>query len=104
MLPCNWLQCQENSLDPVHLEWLHSAFTNYVLERLERPERVNQKKHARIGFDVFQYGIVKRRVVVGGSEEHTAWADGHPIVFPNMLRQGGSGDGTTRLRVVQRPR
>ena len=22
-LPCNWLQCMENSLDPVHLEWLH---------------------------------------------------------------------------------
>ena len=94
MLPCNWLQCQENSLDPVHLEWLHSAFTNYVLERLERDDRVSQKKHAKIGFDVFEYGIVKRRVVVGGSESDTAWADGHPIVFPNMLRQGGSGDGT----------
>lgn len=94
MLPCNWLQCQENSLDPVHLEWLHSAFTNYVLERLERPDRVKQKTHVKIGFDVFEYGIVKRRVVAGGSEEDTAWADGHPIVFPNMLRQGGSGDGT----------
>jgi 5,5'-dehydrodivanillate O-demethylase len=47
MLPCNWLQCQENSLDPVHLEWLHSAFTNYVLEKLDRPERVNQKKHQK---------------------------------------------------------
>lgn len=23
ILPCNWLQCMENSLDPVHLEWLH---------------------------------------------------------------------------------
>jgi 5,5'-dehydrodivanillate O-demethylase oxygenase subunit len=33
-------------------------------------------------------------VVQGGSESDTAWADGHPIVFPNMLRQGGSGDGT----------
>jgi 5,5'-dehydrodivanillate O-demethylase len=103
MLPCNWLQCQENSLDPVHLEWLHSAFTNYVLERLERPERVNQKKHAKIGFDVFEYGIVKRRVVVGGTEEDTAWADGHPIVFPNMLRQGGSGDGTPGIGGMMGP-
>ena len=24
-LPCNWLQCMENSLDPVHFEWLRSA-------------------------------------------------------------------------------
>ena len=23
-VPCNWLQCQENCIDPVHFEWLHS--------------------------------------------------------------------------------
>ena len=23
VVPCNWLQIMENSLDPVHLEWLH---------------------------------------------------------------------------------
>mgnify|MGYP001189688846 CR=1 FL=1 len=33
MLPCNWLQCMENSLDPVHTEWLHVYQTNHVLER-----------------------------------------------------------------------
>ncbi len=22
-VPCNWLQCQENSIDPVHFEWMH---------------------------------------------------------------------------------
>src|ERR1044071_2622774 len=36
VLPCNWLQIMENSLDPVHVEWLHSYFTNYALERLGR--------------------------------------------------------------------
>ena len=36
ILPCNWLQIMENSLDPVHVEWLHRYFTNYVLERLGR--------------------------------------------------------------------
>ncbi len=93
-LPCNWLQCQENSLDPVHLEWLHIRFANYVLDRLGRPDlHINHKKHARIGFDVFEYGIVKRRIVEGHTEDHTSWKHGHPIVFPNMLRQGGSGDG-----------
>ena len=94
VLPCNWLQCQENSLDPVHLEWLHVRFANYVLDRLERPElHIKHKKHARIGFDEFEYGIVKRRIVDGGSEQDTSWKDGHPVVFPNMLRQGASGDG-----------
>src|SRR6266480_3118029 len=36
ILPCNWLQIMENSLDPVHLEHLHAYFTNYVLERIGR--------------------------------------------------------------------
>src|SRR5690606_30451588 len=25
-LPANWVQCMENSMDPVHLEWLHGVF------------------------------------------------------------------------------
>ena len=37
VIPCNWLQIMENSLDPVHVEWLHGEFSNYVLERLGRP-------------------------------------------------------------------
>ena len=35
---CNWLQMQENDLDPAHLRWLHGNFSNYVLERLGRPD------------------------------------------------------------------
>jgi 5,5'-dehydrodivanillate O-demethylase len=98
VLPCNWLQCQENSLDPVHVEWLHSFWGNHVAAMLGKPELwVPPKRHEKIGFDVFEYGIVKRRVVEGGTEEDTPWKDGHPIVFPNMLRQGGSGDGTPGL-------
>ena len=26
-VPCNWLQCQENCIDPVHFEWLHSNWS-----------------------------------------------------------------------------
>ena len=26
-VPCNWFQGQENSIDPVHFEWLHSNWT-----------------------------------------------------------------------------
>jgi 5,5'-dehydrodivanillate O-demethylase oxygenase subunit len=95
MLPCNWLQCQENSLDPVHLEWLHLRFCNYILDRLGEPQlKMSHRKHLKIGFDEFEYGIVKRRVVEGATEEDSPWKDGHPVVFPNMLRQGFSGDGS----------
>ena len=44
-----------------------------------------------IGFDRFDYGIIKRHGYEGSTEEVTEWADGHPIIFPYTLRQGGDG-------------
>src|SRR5580698_9145063 len=32
-IPCNWLQIMENSMDPVHLEWLHGKQQEFVNER-----------------------------------------------------------------------
>ena len=98
MIPCNWLQVMENSLDPVHVEWLHTYFSNYVLERLGRPDLKRAKanmgrtewRHTKIGFDVFEYGIIKRRLLEGMTEEDDGWATGHPIVFPNILRSGNT--------------
>ena len=26
-IPCNWFQCQENSFDPVHFEWMHENWS-----------------------------------------------------------------------------
>jgi 5,5'-dehydrodivanillate O-demethylase len=26
-IPCNWFQCQENSIDPWHFEWTHSNWS-----------------------------------------------------------------------------
>jgi len=92
VIPCNWLQAQENSLDPVHLEWLHSYWTNFIAEKRNEPEhKRTSRTHEKIGFDEFAWGIYKRRVMQGGSEEDTSWREGHPIVFPYYLRQGGSG-------------
>lgn len=91
-LPCNWLQCQENSLDPVHSEWLHGEWGNYVAEMRGEGDMIRPRyENERIGFDLFEYGIIKRRLVKGGSYEDPEWAQGHPIVFPYFLRQGGSG-------------
>ena len=100
VIPCNWLQIMENSLDPVHVEWLHGRFSDYVLERLGRTDLKRQFfragqvggnwSHEKIGFDEFEYGIIKRRVVEGGSEEDPEWRIGHPVVFPNLLRVGSN--------------
>src|SRR5688572_21781115 len=42
VIPCNWLQISENSLDPVHVEWLHQYFCNYVMDHLDRPEEIKE--------------------------------------------------------------
>ena len=34
IIPCNWLQCHENSADPYHNTYLHGHFFKYQLERL----------------------------------------------------------------------
>ena len=71
LLPCNWLQCMENSLDPVHAEWLHSYFSNYIREREGRPPRSGRvvQRHKKIGFSRFEHGILKRRVLESQTEE-----------------------------------
>ena len=50
-LPCNWLQCMENSLDPTHVEWLHGYYMDYVWSRkgVVNSERFSGR-HKKIGF------------------------------------------------------
>jgi 5,5'-dehydrodivanillate O-demethylase len=103
-LDCNWLQCQENSLDPVHNEWLHGYYGNYVhtLMGLQTNRGVGNrstKKHLKIGFDEFEYGIVKRRIQEGGSEDDDDWKVGHPVMFPNILLVGSQFQATMQFRV-----
>jgi 5,5'-dehydrodivanillate O-demethylase len=95
MLPCNWLQCMDNSLDPVHFQWLHRYWGGWNVRRKlpaeEREEfdRIGLSRgrdHIKVGFDRFEHGIVKRRLMEGETEEDEWWRIGHPILFPNTLR------------------
>ena len=36
-MPCNWLQIAENTMDPLHIEYLHMRYTNYVSKRKGLP-------------------------------------------------------------------
>jgi 5,5'-dehydrodivanillate O-demethylase len=97
-LPCNWLQCQENSLDPLHLEWLHGYYGAYMAEvkgntaeAAAAYDVVARGRHKKIGFDPFEYGIIKRRTWGDYDEESDFWKVGHPILFPNILHQGNPG-------------
>jgi len=101
-LDCNWLQCQENSLDPVHVEWMHVYFGRYSQEgnNWSGPSALLELPgHQKIGFDEFEYGIVKRRVFEGYSEEDDDWKHGHPVFFPNILMVGSEVSVTFQWRV-----
>ena len=75
-LPCNWLQCMENSLDPVHLEWCHGYWGLY--QEAQKAKKLGKepeifptipKAHKKIGFDITNYGVIKRRLVGDETED-----------------------------------
>jgi len=100
LIPCNWLQIMENSVDPTHVEWLHGHHLGEMrtAQNLSVPKHY-VKHHAKIGFDRFRYGIIKRRVIEGGSETDDDWAIGHPLIFPCTLRVGTQGQHRFQIRV-----
>jgi 5,5'-dehydrodivanillate O-demethylase len=99
-LPCSWLQCQENSLDPVHVEWLHSYMGARVnAQRNPGTAAVMRRPHQRIGFDRYANGIVKRRIIKDGSEQDDDWKQGHPVLFPHILLVGSEVRMTLQWRV-----
>jgi 5,5'-dehydrodivanillate O-demethylase len=90
VIPCNWLQCQENSLDPVHFEWLHAHGSNDLARRAGLPDVMVPREHLKIAFDVFEFGIMKRRLLEGDDPATSdIWNVGHPMLFPNVLAGNG---------------
>ncbi|MFM0265437.1 Rieske 2Fe-2S domain-containing protein [Paraburkholderia sediminicola] len=99
LLPINWLQIMENSLDPIHTEWLHGHHYEFQKEQ-EGVKVAISAKHEKIAFNEFEFGITKHRLLAGHSEDSDDWRIGHPIVFPNMLAVG-NGDETSRYYSFQ---
>jgi 5,5'-dehydrodivanillate O-demethylase len=99
IIPCNWLQIMENSLDPIHTEWLHGQAYEFLKEK-EGTKVAISTRHEKIAFREFEYGITKHRLLVGQSEDSDDWQIGHPIVFPHILSVG-NGDETSRYYSFQ---
>ncbi len=89
-VPCNWLQIMENSLDPIHTEWLHGHMNEFVREQ-RGVSRQFSRRHLKIDFAEFEFGIYKRRLLAGQTEDSDDWKVGHPILFPNILALGSGG-------------
>jgi 5,5'-dehydrodivanillate O-demethylase len=83
-LNANWFQAMENSMDPAHLQVLHQEF----IGRGKTPPNTTRgftDDVESFDFYITPYGgLMKHRVYVNGME------DAHPVLFPNILRQGAS--------------
>lgn len=107
-VPCNWLQCQENSMDSVHVEYLHGHLWEYVLERLQIDDPAKQQQlkrmsghHVRLRFEQFEYGFRKYRLLEG-EDERTAggWNVGNPLVFPYFVLIGSPARSELQIRIA----
>jgi 5,5'-dehydrodivanillate O-demethylase oxygenase subunit len=83
-VPCNWFQCQENSVDPLHFEWMHMNWS----VRLADKGGPYSPRHLKLAFEEFDYGIVYRRIREGMSELDPMWTVGRVCLWPNALFTG----------------
>jgi 5,5'-dehydrodivanillate O-demethylase oxygenase subunit len=99
-LNCNWLQIMENAVDPYHVEALHGNYFQFISDQQGTPMPGSFKnEHVKVAFDPFEHGIIKRRLLVGQSEDSDDWTIGHPLVFPYQMWVGGNGVFQMQIRV-----
>ena len=84
-IPCNWLQCQENSIDPVHFEWMHDTWP----ARMKGDLGPIAPKHLKLAFDEFEFGFKYRRIREGMTEADPMWTTGRVALWPNAFFLGG---------------
>jgi 5,5'-dehydrodivanillate O-demethylase len=83
-LDCNWFQAMENSMDPAHLQILHQDTAGRG-RAIQNSTRGLTDDVAEFEFYEVPYGFMKRRTYKNGM------LDEHPVIFPNILRQGNVG-------------
>jgi 5,5'-dehydrodivanillate O-demethylase oxygenase subunit len=96
-LDCNWFQTMENAVDPAHLQILHQEFIGTRQGHQSSAGGTPPVNTTRgytddvvsFEFIVTSYGIIKKRTYTNGI------IDQHPLIFPNILRQGNG----TEIRV-----
>jgi len=84
-VPCNWFQCQENSCDPVHFEWMHDNWSM----RQRGQIGPYAPRHLKLTFDEFEYGYQYKRIREGADEQDPLWAVGRVTLWPNGFYLGG---------------
>ena len=80
-VPCNWLQCQENSIDPVHFEWMHENWG----QRLRGHNGPKPPRHLKLDFTEFDHGFSYRRIKEDSDESDENWTVGRVFLWPNAF-------------------
>jgi 5,5'-dehydrodivanillate O-demethylase oxygenase subunit len=80
-VPCNWLQCQENSIDPVHFEWMHENWG----QRLRGVDGPPSPRHMQLDFNEFDYGFSYHRIKEDTDASHENWTVGRVFLWPNAF-------------------
>ena len=83
-LNCNWFQAMENSMDPAHLQVLHQEFIGRGREPVNTTRGYTDDVEDFIFYMTDYGGLMKKRTYKNGM------VDQHPVLFPNILRQGSS--------------
>jgi 5,5'-dehydrodivanillate O-demethylase len=82
---------------------LHGKLQEFVEERSGFAGTKYQisRKHLKIAFEEFPYGVFKRRLLEGASEDSDDWRVGHPVLFPNILAVGSGGGNVWKFHAYQ---
>ena len=83
VLPCNWLQCQENSVDSIDMELVEAVF-----EEAQKKGTRPQLPEGAFAFDEFEHGFVVRDATAAGDNDAPAVTK--TSIWPNALFAGDS--------------
>jgi len=105
VLDCNWLQCQENTGDPLHSVWTHGRLFEYELAKRERLEAAAAPDHTirgrlKMGVGVkdlyaeatphgFRKGVVYAKEL-GADSDHVS--NHSNVIFPFTTQTGRAGE------------
>jgi 5,5'-dehydrodivanillate O-demethylase len=121
IVPCNWLQCMENTPDAMHTMFLHGQYAQELLAKEGTPPsdprwalaRGFAKPILKHEYGRHKYGLRRGWLVEGQSEDgDNTWTNSAPLVFPNTHVTSGSSrhdigwrvpmDDTHTMQVVLR--
>lgn len=83
-IPCNWFQCQENSIDPIHFEWTHNNWT----ARQQDDKAPYVPTHLKATYEEFDYGFIYKRLRAAETEQNVMWTTGRVTLWPNAFYLG----------------